>query len=181
MRAQWLFARRSLPPTLAKLRVNVSSDLREAVALGLQFHHGRMGDAAYLQELHQAAAIMRAAGLDLQAGWTMHEAVHVAWGDIGAICACEEAAVADFRRVLEQADPTSFVALATLKALAIEIGSDYGDRFPDRATQMGAYRAVEDELAQRLLEAGRESPNRASYLVLGFVTNWDLDQGWVAT
>ncbi len=161
--------------------MNAKSDLRDAVALGLQFHHGRMGDAVYLEELHQAAATMRAAGLDLQAGWTMHQAVHVAWGDIEAIRACTEAALADLGRVLENADPLSLVALAALKALAIEIGSDYGDRFPDRATQMGAYRAVEDELAQRLLAAGRDSPHRASYLVLGLVISWDIDHGWVAT
>jgi len=161
--------------------MNENSNLRDAVLLGLQFHHGRMGDAAYLEELHQAAATMRGAGLDLQAGWTMHQAVHVAWGDIEAIRACTEAALADFSRVLENADSTSLVALAALKALAVEIASDYGDRFADRRAQMGAYRAVEDELAQRLLAAGRDSRHRASYLVLGLVISWDIDHGWVAT
>src|SRR6266508_3991921 len=89
--------------------MNENSNLRDAVLLGLQFHHGRMGDAAYLEELHQAAATMRGAGLDLQAGWTMHQAVHVAWGDIEAIRAGTEAALADFSRVLENADSTSLV------------------------------------------------------------------------
>jgi hypothetical protein len=160
--------------------VNANSNVREAVALGLNFHHGRIGDAALLEDLHRAAETMRGVGLDLQAGWTMHQAVHVAWGDIEAIRACQEAAVNDFQRVLDRADPTSLVSLATLKALAIEIGSDYGVRFPDTATRMGAYRAVEEELAQRLLAAGRDSPRRASYLALGLVISWSIEHGWIA-
>jgi hypothetical protein len=147
--------------------MNVDAPVRDAVTLGLRVHFDRHGDTAYLSDLHRAAATLRSAGLDLQAGWTMHEAVDVAWGNLEDIRACTDAAIADYRRVLEKASPTSPVALAAPKALALEIGSDIGDRFADPQSRMAAYRAVEEELAQQLMAAGRDAPERASYLVRG--------------
>jgi hypothetical protein len=122
------------------------------------------GDAELLRTLKALAEEVRAAGLDVHAGLVMDRAAKAAWGDINALRDCTEAACSDFRRAVVTLDPRDPAAFAALKALATQTAMDFGGVYPDRPA---AIRAVYEELAQRLLSIGRDSPQAASYLVRG--------------
>jgi hypothetical protein len=147
-------------------------ELAEALSSSLLPGFGEDRDTAYVEKQRAAAAVLRAAGLHFFAGWACANAMHAAWGDIGEIRELADAARGDYLRAIELADPSSAEGIAGLKALADLAGRDFGGWFAGQQDQHAAVRAINEELAQRLLSLGRASPEHAGgILVRGLIVN----------
>lgn|GEM_PF-607346 len=133
-------------------------------------------DAAAAAELETAAARFRRAGLRFKAGYVTERAAQRAVGSPRRIFDLVQTALADYALCWEPQAANTPEALAALKRSADLyrhwIWPRDDDRIQVRANELLL------ELAGRLVSASTDTPNRAGYLVRGFVIDAPLTGDW---
>ena len=132
------------------------------------------GDARALQLLKQAASLWRDEGRHMNAGYAMSLAIHAAWGNGEAVEGCLQAALEDYRTCVNSLPVDSHEALAALTKLIGELRYFTGEAEVTRFIS-----SLQGELAQRLLDLSRVSPQPVLYLVGGVSVASDLEGPWL--
>jgi hypothetical protein len=133
------------------------------------------GDKEVLAALTEAAEVWRAEGRYLNAGFTMSEAVHAAWGDGAEVDRCVSQALEDYQACISNESPDSHEAIAALTKLLSELRGLFSGSLQVTALM----RQYERELAQRLVGIAQSSPHCCLYLVNGVTVSGDFERRWM--
>jgi hypothetical protein len=132
-----------------------------------------------LEDLERAAEALRGDGRFFSAGYGTAQGVHLAWGDGAAVERCVRQALSDYERAVVEPSTSDPEAVAALVGWSSLLGLNYVD--DDRTAVRQAYQALEQVLAQRLIDmASRENyaAERCSILIRGFRLTTDLKHEW---
>jgi hypothetical protein len=136
-------------------------------------------DYETVDRLRAVAAGWHEASQHFYAGYVLHEAVHFAWGDGQAVDACVSDALSEFETAVRRSAATNLEGIAALRMWTTELGMNY--RGADPLAVRDAVRALNDELAQRLLALAaqtKEEKAHAGFLVRGFRLATDYGGTW---
>jgi hypothetical protein len=136
-------------------------------------------DREAVERLRTIAAGWREASQHFYAGYVLYQAIHFAWGDGEAANACVVAALGDFQTAVARAEDTDLAGIASLQMWTTLIGLNY--QGADPSSVRGSIRALDEELAQRLLRLAdqtRDRGARAGFLVQGFRLETDFAGTW---
>src|SRR2546423_10523728 len=133
-----------------------------------------LGEASALTALRKAATLWREESRFLNAGLAMSQAVYAAWGNGEEVDRCYREAINDYQSCIGAERIDSVEALAALTKLISELY-----QWARGSTGLTTFlRALQGELAQRVLGIATNSMNRCLFLVNGVSVSSDLESGW---
>jgi hypothetical protein len=140
---------------------------------------GPRPDPASVERLRAIAASWHEASQHFYAGYALRQAIHFAWGDGDAVKGCSLGALREFEHAVTDTNAAELEVAASLWMWALEVGMNY--RHADPSSVRGEIRALEEELAQRLIHIADQADDplaRAGFLVRGFRLETDFGDAW---